>query len=97
LHRDVQQDPQEFSKLFLSKLEPYDSHIKDSNRLTLSQLLTGKLAYITTCEGIITVFRFNDAVQVSVGLNVDMYLNTADLLRLITLIRIIFTSLSLVE
>lgn len=50
LNKCIQQDPQEFSKLFLAKLERMIPCFKDRSRLSFNELLSGQLQYVTRCS-----------------------------------------------
>lgn len=50
LKKDEQQDPEEFSNLFLAKLEECKLPLRNSSILNIKQLTTGKQKYLTICQ-----------------------------------------------
>jgi hypothetical protein len=51
LDKGVQQDPQEFNKLFLSKVESSKFQPRDMQRTVFKDLLRGRMKYSTSCLG----------------------------------------------
>ena len=50
LDKQIQQDPQEFKKLFLSKVESFKVPLKSNSTESFTELLKGQEEYCTTCS-----------------------------------------------
>jgi len=51
LNKSTQQDPQEFNKLFLAKIESANLTTTHPSRATFNELLSGRVKYVTRCRG----------------------------------------------
>jgi len=73
LHRGEQQDPQEFAKLFLGRLESLKLEVNDRDLKSLASLYSGREAYVTKCQKCnhesCSEFAFNE-IKLNIGADV---------------------------
>ena len=80
LDRGVQQDPQEFNKLFLTKIENFKFPLRDSSRPSFTQLLTGKEKHSTICRQC-KMERGQEHIFYEVDISISGQSNLADALQ----------------